>query len=195
MEKWEMSMAEQIGEIFDTGKIHCLIGDITQPNFGLGPSELETLRHGVTVAIHSAASLSSFQDLAESIRDNCLPVVGIARILLSFHNIKAFLHVSSIASQSFLLGESVLEDAGLVSPDEDLPDTQLSSILATGESQYAERFFAPYAQAKYLAEHYLLNLDAPFPILIVRPTNIGPAIQAPYPLYGPKGAIPLYTFF
>ena len=194
MQKWETSMAEQIDEIFDTGKIHCLIGDITQPNFGLGKSELEILRHEVTVAIHSAACLSFFQDLAGSIRDNCLPVMEIARILLSFHKLEAFLHVSSIASQSFLLGESVLEEAGLVSPDEGLPDTQLSAILATGESQYAERFFAPYAQAKYLAEQYLLNLDTPFPILIVRPTNIGPAIQDPYPLYGPEGAIPLYTF-
>jgi Putative dehydrogenase domain of multifunctional non-ribosomal peptide synthetases and related enzymes len=44
MEKWEASMPEQIDEILDTGKIHCLTGDITLPNLGLGASELDTLQ-------------------------------------------------------------------------------------------------------------------------------------------------------
>src|ERR1700742_4339470 len=75
MAKWEESMPEQIDDILDTGKIHCLTGDITQPNLGLGTSELEMLQNEVTVVIHSAANFSVFQALPESIRDNSLPVM------------------------------------------------------------------------------------------------------------------------
>jgi fatty acyl-CoA reductase len=195
MEKWEASMPEQIDEILDTGKIHCLTGDITLQNLGLGASELDTLQNEVTLVIHSAANFSLFQDLPGSIRDNCVPIVDLARLLFSFHKIKALLHISTISSKSFLPGGVVLEDADQMSPKEEPATKQLADILNTGQSPYAERFIAPYGQAKYLAEQILLGMQAPFPILIVRPTNIGPAIRDPCPLYGPDGAIPVHTFF
>ncbi|KAJ5993471.1 male sterility protein-domain-containing protein [Penicillium sp. IBT 35674x] len=194
MEKWEVSMPEQIDDIFDTGKIHCLIGDITQPDFGLETSEIETLQQEVTVVIHAAASLSLFQDLLGTIQINCLPVISLARMLLSFQNIKALLHVSSISAQSFLSQNSLLEKLENISSDEESPEEQLADILATGQSPYTQLFMSPYAQAKYLAEKLLLNLQTPFPVLIIRPSSIGPAIQIPYPLYGPDGAIPIHTF-
>jgi len=195
MEKWEASMPEQIDEILDSGKFHCFTGDVTQPKFGLGTTELEILEREVTVVIHAAANFSLFQGLPATIHDNCLPVVALARMLHSFHKIKIFLHVSSISTQSFLPGGSVLESAEHISPGEDTPEKQMEDILATGQSPYTERFMAPYAQAKYLAEQFLLKLRTSFPILIVRPTSIGPAIEHPYPLYGPEGAIPIHTFF
>ncbi|KAJ5537167.1 male sterility protein-domain-containing protein [Penicillium frequentans] len=194
MEKWEASMPEQIDDIFDTGKVHCLIGDITQPIFGLEKKEIEALQQEVTVVIHAAASLSLFQDLLGTIQINCLPVISLARMLLSFQNIKAFLHVSSISALSFLSQDSLFEKLENISSDEDSPEKQLVDILATGQSPYTELFMSPYAQAKYLAEKLVLNLQTPFPVLIIRPSSIGPAIQIPYPLYGPDGAIPIHTF-
>ncbi|KAJ5112159.1 male sterility protein-domain-containing protein [Penicillium argentinense] len=193
--KWEASMPEQIDDILDTGKIQCLVGDITRPSLGLGTAELEALQKEVTVVIHSAANFSLFQDLPESIRDNCVPVVDLARLSISFQKLKAFLHISTISSKSFLPGGTVLEDAENLSPDEDPPEKQLEEVLSTGKSPYTKQFIAPYGQSKYLAEQILLSLDTPFPVLIVRPTNIGPAIKDPCPFYGPDGAIPLHTFF
>jgi nucleoside-diphosphate-sugar epimerase len=195
MSKWETSMPEQIDDVLDTGKLQCLTGDITHPNLGLGAAELESLRKDVTVVIHSAASFSLFQDIADSLRDNCVPVVALARLSFSFQRLKAFLHISTISTRSFLPGGTILENAEKLSPDEDAPEKQLEDILRTGKSPYTQRFIAPYGQSKYLAEQILLSLKTPFPILIVRPSNIGPAILEPYPFYGPDGAIPLHTFF
>lgn len=194
MDKWEASMPEQVDDIFDTGKVHCLIGDIIQPNLGLEAREIDTLQQEVTVVIHSAANFSLFKELPEAINQNCLPVISLARMLLSFKNINALLHISSIATQSFLSHNSVLEKLEDISSDEESPDKQLADILATGQSPYTALFMSPYAQAKYLAEKLLLNLQTPFPVLIIRPSIIGPAIQDPYPLYGPEGAIPSHTF-
>ncbi|KAJ5097221.1 male sterility protein [Penicillium angulare] len=194
IEKWEISMPEQTDEILDTGKVHCFSGDITHSNLGLGPHELEKLQSEVTVVIHAAADFSLFQELPVTICCNCLSVVALARLLLSFHKIKIFLQVSSITTQSFLPGGSVLEQMEQIETDEKPPQMQLEEILTTGKSPYTELFMAPYAQAKYLAEKLLLEMKASFPILIVRPASIGPAIRDPYPLYGPEGAIPLHTF-
>ncbi|KAJ5142668.1 uncharacterized protein N7515_001455 [Penicillium bovifimosum] len=194
MEKWEDSMPEQIEEILDSGKIRCLTGDITHPNMGLGESELEILQNEVTVVIHCAATFSLFQPLPESIRDNSVPVIELSRMLLSFRKIKILLHISTISSRSFLPGGTILENAEKISPSEDSPERQLLEISSTGRSQYTDRFIAPYGQSKYLAEQFLLESTLPFPVLIVRPSNIGPAVQDPYPLYGPEGAIPLHTF-
>lgn len=194
MEKWEASMPEQVDDIFDTGKVQCLIGDITQPNLGLEEREIGILQQEVTVVIHAAASLSLFQGLLETINQNCLPVISLARMLLAFRNIKALLHVSSISTQSFLSHNCVPEKLENITSDEESPEEQLADILATGQSPYTELFMSPYAQAKYLAEKLLLNLQCPFPVLIIRPSSIGPAIQDPYPLYGPAGAIPTHTF-
>jgi fatty acyl-CoA reductase len=193
--KWEESMPEQVDDILDTGKIHCLTGDITQPGLGLSPSELEMLQDEATVVIHSAANFSVFQALPESVRDNSLPVMELGRMLCAFRKLKFLLHISSISSQSFLPGGVVPENADRLSSEEDASEKQLAEILATGKSLYTEQFIAPYAQSKYLAEQFLLfELNAPFPILVVRPSNIGPSIQDPCALYGPEGAVPLHTF-
>lgn len=195
MSKWETSMPEQIDDILDTGKVQCLTGDITQPNLGLTSDELDILQKEVTVVMHSAANFSLFQNLAESIRVNCVPVVELARLLKSFNKIKVFLHISTISTQSFLPGGVVLEDAKKSMLEEEPAEKQLEAILATGYSPYAQHFIAPYSQSKYLAEQIILGMETTFPILIVRPTNIGPAIQDPFTCYGPEGAIPLHTFF
>jgi nucleoside-diphosphate-sugar epimerase len=197
MEKWEATMPDQIEDILDTGKVVCITGDITQPHLGLGRSELETLQREVTLVIHAAANISFVQTLPESVRENTMPVIELARLLVDFQKIKTLLYVSSIATRSFLPGGLVTEDTDRLSTTEDGAETQVASIEATGTSPYTDRFVAPYAQAKYLAEQQLVKIQprVPYIILIVRPSNIGPALQDPYPLYGPEGAIPTHTFF
>lgn len=194
MEKWEDSMPEEIDEIWETGKIHFLTGDITHAQLGLGSHELKKLKEEVTVVIHAAADFSFSQPLVPSVQTNCLPVLALADMLRSFHKIKVLLHMSSVSAKSFQSENLVLENMEHTSPDEPAPNDQLAEILATGNSPYSERFLAPYAQSKYLTERLLLEQDFPFPLLIVRPANIGPAIRDPYPFYGPEGSIPLHTF-
>lgn len=194
MEKWETSMPEQIDDIFDSGKVHCLIGDVTQPEFGLELTDLEKLQRDVTVVIHGAATISFLEELPTSIRNNCLPVKTLSRMLFKFTRLRMLLHISSITVNTFLPGGSVTERIHCLSDDEDAPDAQVESILETGHSPHTDRFPATYAQAKYLSERVLLDLNTPFPILVVRPSSISPAIQDPYPFYGPDGAIPGHSF-
>ncbi|GLI80230.1 hypothetical protein PoHVEF18_008582 [Penicillium ochrochloron] len=195
MEKWESSMPEHIDEIMETGKIQILTGDITQPNLGLEPRELAMLQQEVTLVVHAAANFSFFQELSGAIRDNCAPVIELARMLLFFHKIQMFLYTSSIQSQAFRSDITLSETIAKISPNEEPCNAQLANILTTGQSPYSERFPTSYGLAKYLAEQLLVDLKAPFPILIVRPTSIGPAIRDPYPFYGPEESIPVYTFF
>jgi hypothetical protein len=197
MEKWEATMPDQIEDILDTGMVVCITGDITHPQLGLGRGELETLQQDVTLVIHAAANISFLQTLPESVRENSVPTIELARLLDNFQKIKTLLYVSSIATRSFLPGGLVTEDTDRLFTTEDDAETQVASIEATGSSPYTDRFVAPYAQAKYLAEQYMVKIqpNVPYTILLVRPSNIGPAIQNPYPLYGPEGAIPAHTFY
>jgi thioester reductase-like protein len=85
MEKWETTMPDQIEDILDTGKVVCVTGDITQPQLGLGRSELETLQREVTLVIHAAANISFVQTLPDSVRENITPVIKLTRLLAGFH--------------------------------------------------------------------------------------------------------------
>lgn len=194
IQKWEASMPEQIDEIMDSGKLHCVLGDIASEGFGLSPVELELLQQEVTVAIHAAANISLAQHLPGSILDDCLPAINVARVVRGFSKVQRFLHVSSMFAQTHLPAGMIAEQIVKMDAHEPAPETQIAAILATGQSPYAHRFITPYAQAKYLAEQLLSKFDANYPILIVRPTSVAPAIRDPYPLYGPDGAIPLHTF-
>ncbi|KAF5855557.1 hypothetical protein ETB97_008995 [Aspergillus alliaceus] len=194
MGKWEASMPDQIDQIFDSGKVHCIIGDMLQPDFGLNVDDLDTLRREVTIVIHAAAELSLLQDLRASIRHNYFPAVELVRMMTQFKRIKSFLFVSSMAVCTFLPAGSVEERAYCIAEDEDPPESQVASILSTGRSQYEDNFPVPYAQAKYLAEHAIFSSNVPFSVLVIRPSSIGPAIQDPRPFYGPEEAIPVHTF-
>ncbi|KAM4058845.1 male sterility protein [Hirsutella rhossiliensis] len=194
VQKWEFYMAEQIDDILDSGKVHCIRGNLNRDGFGLDPDDLKRLQEEVTVVIHAAADISLAQSLPDSIQSDCLPVIRIASLVQSFKAVKLFAHISSTFAQMHLSAGVVPERIVKVADDEPPPQTQLASILRTGKSPYAHHFITPYAQAKYLAEQLLMEYHDSFPILIVRPSSISPAVSDPFPQYGPDGAIPLHTF-
>ncbi|KAL2834394.1 male sterility protein-domain-containing protein [Aspergillus cavernicola] len=195
IQKWEACMPEQIDEILDSGKVHLIRGDMNQEGFGLSPEDVQRLQDEVTIVLHAAADISLAQSLPASIRTDALPVVRLARLAQSFTNITLLTHISSTFAQMHLPSGTIPEHIVKVDPiNEPPPETQLTSILATGKSPYAHHFITPYAQAKYLAEQLLLTYTPHYPILIVRPSSISPALRDPFPLYGPDGAIPLHNF-
>lgn len=193
MQKWEQYMPEQIDEIFDSGKVYCIQGNMDYEDFGLDPRDLKLLRSEVTVVVHAAANISLAQSLMESIESDTMPVLRLAKIVETFSNLERFVHISSTFAQMHLPSGIVKEALVKVDDDEPPPQEQLSSILATGNSPYTSRFITPYGHGKYLAERLLLEYQSKFPILIIRPSAISPAVLEPYPLYGPDAAIPLHT--
>jgi nucleoside-diphosphate-sugar epimerase len=187
-------MPEDAPDILDSGKVQFVIGDITQPQFGLKLTDLEELRFEVTAVIHSAASIAIFQDLSTAVRNHCLSIQSLIQLLESFHRLEIFLFVSSMSVNTFLPAGIVSERVYHVVEDEISAEKHVTSILASGQSSYPDAFPVPYAEAKYLAERLVLESKASFPVLIVRPSSIGPAIQHPYPFYGPVDSIPGHSF-
>lgn len=194
IQKWEAAMPEAIDDILDSGKIRFIRGNMDQEEFGIDSDNLACLQEQVTAVIHAAANISLGQSLVESIHNDCLPVVRLARLAQTFKKLQLFVHISSTFAQMHLPAGVVLERVTRVDEAEPSPQMQLKTILATGRSAYAHHFITPYAQAKYLAEQLLLEFEDSFPILIVRPSSISPAVRDPFPLYAPEGAIPLHTF-
>lgn len=194
IQKWEAAMPEQIDEILDSGKIRFVRGNMDHEDFGIDPEDLARLRDEVTVILHAAANISLGQSLVESIHNDCLPVVRLARLAQTFQHLDLFIHISSTFAQMHLPAGTVPERVCRIDDDEPTAQMQLKTILATGRSNYAHHFITPYAQAKYLAEQLLLEYEDSYRILIVRPSSISPAVRDPFPLYGPDGAIPLHTF-
>lgn len=191
IEAWEQSIPEQVEEIIATCKIQFFLGDMTQPNLGLSPENISRLQNETTVVINAAGDIALSRDLAETIPVNCTSHLTLASLLDSFTQLQRFLHISTTYVSSFLPNGVVKEQ---IYPLYEDPAEELGKILVTGKSSYTKQFAAPYALAKHLAENLLLGGNHKFPILILRPCLISPAIEEPYPLYGSDGAIPVHSF-
>jgi alcohol-forming fatty acyl-CoA reductase len=72
-------------------------------------------------------------------------------------------------------------------------EQELSQVLA-GNPPDIGAFAWPYAYAKQLTDRLLLGRYLQLPLLILRPTSVGPAIRQPCELYGPEGSCPISTF-
>ncbi|OJJ75221.1 hypothetical protein ASPBRDRAFT_73406 [Aspergillus brasiliensis CBS 101740] len=195
MNKWETSMPDQIEEIFDTGKVHCLIGDTTEPHMGLKKADRDRLQQEVTVVIHGAASISMMEELQKAVREHCSAMTNMIHLASQMTHLRAFVFISSFLVGLLLSNETTQERFLKVAADEPDPEEQVASIVATNSSPYADRFPTTYSQAKYLSERLLLAHQKSLPVLVVRPTSIGPAIRDPYPLYGVAGSVPVDTAF
>jgi nucleoside-diphosphate-sugar epimerase len=191
IEAWEHSMPEQVDDVIATGKVHFLVGDMTQPNLGLSATNLSRLRNEVTVVINSAGDISLSRNLAETLPVNCIAHLALANLADEFTPLTHFVHVSTTYASSFLPDGVIKEQ---IYPFCENPREELANIVATGQSPHTKQFAAPYALAKNLAECLLLDGDHKYPILIVRPCLISPAIEEPFPFYGSDGAIPIHSF-
>ena len=219
VDKWMRAMPDQTRAILHTNKIHYVVGDISRPDLGLSESDLLTLRERVTLVIHAAANIVLDADLRDSMRNNCLPCLELARTVAHFRRMRLLVQISTAYVNSFLPDGHVMEKLYAVtseqqqqdqqheqqhrqhesgkeqSPDKgDDPEEELAEIMATGRSPYAPLFASPYAYAKHLMERLLLKRYPQLPVLVVRPTIFGSAVRDPYPLYGPDSSTPLNKF-
>ncbi|KAI9375915.1 male sterility protein-domain-containing protein [Aspergillus egyptiacus] len=186
-------MPQQIDDILDSGKVEFITGDLSKPGLGLDLSVRERVRDEVTCVINTAANISLVENLENSIRDNCQTAVALLQMASEFKHVQLFIHFSSLAVTSFLHGGAIEER--LYPPPGTLdPEAELAGLPGADPSKVKpdDRYAWPYAQAKHLAERLLLQSSS-VPVLIIRPSAIGPAIAEPFPLYGPDKAIPMHT--
>ncbi|KAJ7451346.1 male sterility protein-domain-containing protein [Mycena latifolia] len=189
--RWSETMPNQIDDILGTNKIHLVVGDITERDFGIDPVVLGEMADSVTLVIHAAGNINLNNPLKETVCDNCLPALELAQLASRFDNLGGFVYISSAYANSFL-PDGIVEERIYDVGD---PEQQLSEILETGSvAQSLPNFIWPYSFAKHLTERLLLSRNPHLPLLIVRPTMIAAAISEPYPYYSPPGSSPVATF-
>ncbi|RAH77430.1 hypothetical protein BO86DRAFT_370871 [Aspergillus japonicus CBS 114.51] len=184
-----------IDQVMRTDQLEFLKGDITAANLGLDVRQLSILRKETTVILNAAANTSFIADVHESCKDNCLPALDLAQLALSFPQLATFVQVSSAYANSFLPDGEITETIQPFGEDDIDCERELDEILSSrGNTSWTKQWAWPYAQAKYLMERLLFQrYGSRLPLLILLPSAIGPALQDPYPLFGPAGSNPVET--
>ncbi|KAH8660502.1 male sterility protein [Xylariales sp. PMI_506] len=188
IQAWRAAMPDQIDEILQSGSLHFILGDITMPQFGIDKTVLEILENEVTIVINAAANISLKKGLREIVQTNCLSALQLANMATKFKTLRSFVQVSTAYVISDQVGGTIAEDIYPMVEDAN----QILDDILSGKSEDWSDFPWPYGKSKRLME-ILMNehFSQRLPLLIVRPSQIGPAIKEPYELYMPISASPM----
>jgi alcohol-forming fatty acyl-CoA reductase len=197
MERWKRTMPQQYQHIEDrirAGKIILVLGNMTKDRFGITTETLYKIEEEVTIIIHAAANISFRAPLQKVVLDNCLPALRLAALATKMTRLQHFVQVSSAYANSFLPDGPVEEKIHYLSNPDDA-EGELEEILRTGTTRHLQRFPWAYAYSKQLMERLMMARFPNLPILLLRPTSIGPAIAQPCVMYGPHGSCPISTLY
>lgn len=195
LERWKHTMPDQLHQIQDrirVGRIILVLGDMTEESFGISEEILQKFKDEVTLVIHTAANISLQAPLSKVVADNCLASLRLAALATKLTKLQHFTQVSSAYANSFL-PDGLVEEKVYYLADPDDAEGELKEILQTGTTKYLERFAWAYAYSKQLMERLITARFPNLPLLLLRPTGIGPAIAQPYVMYGPQGSCPIST--
>jgi fatty acyl-CoA reductase len=197
LERWRHTLPNNFHEIQDrikSGQIVLVPGDMTESNFGIEKRVLEEIERSVTLIIHAAANISFRAPLAKVVVDNCLPALRLAEMSMKFTKLEKFTQVSTAFANSFLPDGPIEEKVHyLANPD--TAEAELDEIQHTGTTRYLQSFPWAYAYSKQLMERLMVARYPSLPLLLLRPSSIGPAIAQPYEMYGPQGSCPVSTLY
>ncbi len=184
-------MPDQVAEMLLSGRIYFVLGNMTKSQYGVEDDVLRRLEKEVTIIINAAANISLKAPLRRVVQDNCLSALELAHMACRFTNLSRFIQVSSAYALSDLPDGPMDER---IYPIQDA-ERQLEDILS-GEREDWMGFAWPYAKSKRLMECLMHARYAHrLPLLIVRPTGLGPALTQPCEMYGPVGSCPVSTWF
>ncbi len=134
-------------------KVRIFCGDLTSPQFGLGPGDYDRLVHTTDSVIHCAASLNRKSEkscLNVNLRGT-LEVVQLARQSQYYHGQRRFSNVSTVAVAGKRSHELVLEDRAI---------------------EWERSDYDPYARTKKFCEHMVRELLPDVPLTIFRPSIV-----------------------
>ena len=134
-------------------KIRIFRGDLTSPQFGLGPDDYDRLVHTTDSVIHCAASLNRKSEkscLNVNLRGT-LEVVQLARRSQYYHGLRRFSNVSTVAVAGKRSHEVVVEDRSI---------------------EWERSDYDPYARTKKFCEHMVRELLPDVPLTIFRPSIV-----------------------
>ncbi|KAK8036608.1 NAD-binding domain 4 protein [Apiospora marii] len=188
--KWKDSLEDKEGDLWETGQVIPLVGDCTRPQLGLSAKDLALLQN-VSIIINASANINIHDPLDQLVASNCMSALEVAKLGMTMPRLQRFVHVSTAYVNSFL------ED-GLV--EEKLypfgnPQSEFRQ-LPKGQPPTTATYHAwSYGYSKHLAEQLLDKWFPDLPLLLVRPSSIGPALEVPYPQYMPQAACPLSNMY
>jgi fatty acyl-CoA reductase len=187
-------MPDQIEHIIKHENVVFIHADMVKPGWGISAKDLAELKENVQIVIHNAANIRLGDPLPPVIRDNTLGALDLAEMSSKFPKLERFVQITSALINGFLpdgfVEEKIYPLSDFNTPIGD-PEGELNEILATGATKFLPQFPWPYAYSKHLVERLLITRYPNMPLLIVRPSIIGPAIKEPYPCYGPDGSNPV----
>ena len=194
---------EMFSFLTDEEKTECVEvveGDVTMENAGISSSDLDTLcnHRVISHVIHCAASVSFNQSLPDAAKSNITSTLGLQKLTTKFnrgqtraktqfvHISTAFVHGGSSGSEADPLPETLF-DLGKFDPQEiykSMVGTQYYASKAYNELGFPNT----YTFSKCICEHLLVHFNENMSTLIIRPSIVGPAVEAPYE--GWAGKIP-----
>ncbi|KAK1995254.1 male sterility protein [Colletotrichum falcatum] len=191
IQTWSTTMPNHVDDILQTGSIKFISGNLAAPHYGIAEHDVHTLEKDVTIVINAAANISLRQPLRPAVQENCLSALDLGEMATRFTKLICFVQVSSAYALSDLPDGPMEERIYPIGDAE-----QLLSDILSGKTDGQDGFAWPYARSKRLMECLLdQRLGHRLPLLIVRPTSIGPAIREPFELYMPNASCPGNTFY
>jgi thioester reductase-like protein len=136
-----------------SSRIHMYLGDLTSPQFGLGPEDYRALVAGTDSVLHCAASLNRKSEkscLNVNLRGT-LEVAQLARRVHAAQGLRRFSQVSTVAVAGERHNETVLEDRSI---------------------DWERRDYDPYARTKKFCEHMVRELLPDVSRLVFRPSVV-----------------------
>lgn len=172
-------------------RIKVVEGDLEKKGLGLSPESAEYLQENVNVILHIAATVKFDEEIVKSITLNLGGTREALEIAKSCKNLQSFIYVSTAYSHSY---RDHIEE--YVYPLDIDPEKVLANMddEKTREEVYKYSLKWPntYTFTKALAEVMCQNYRQYFPLAVVRPSCVMPALDEPIPgwcdsIYGSNG--------
>ena len=183
-------------------KVVAISGDITAPNLGISPTDMETIISNVSVIFHAAATVKFDGDLADSIKMNVKGTLSIVDLARRIDSLSSLVHVSTAYSHCY--ASSSLEEKFYPMPENKWSSSSPDEIIEMfNEAKLRGRdmtkdiigiFPNTYTFTKAMAEKVLEEKASDLPIAIIRPSIVTASWKEPIPgwvdnLNGPTGNV------
>ncbi|EFX70381.1 hypothetical protein DAPPUDRAFT_61438 [Daphnia pulex] len=165
-------------------KITAVTGDVTSPEFGLSPSDLQLLIENVSVVFHSAATIKFNEELKAAMEMNVKGPMHLLEICRQMKHLEAVVHVSTAFNN---LDRDEIKEEIYVNPKVDplklieLLDSLDDDAVKNIEAQLIGNCPNTYTYTKALAEQLLEEKCGNIPLAIVRPSIVTGALSEPVP--------------
>lgn len=190
-QKLRETLSTKADAVLASGRVVFLVGDVAKPRLGLSTADYIAIQRSVSIIINASANIKFRDPLESLVSENCLSALELAALGMGMLHLRCFVHVSTAYVSSFRK-DGVVEERIYEFGD---PEREIRQLLQGERPTRAHYYAWPYAYSKHLAEQLLTRRFPTLPLLVLRPTSIGPALYAPFPQYLPRKSCPMSNVY